>query len=111
MPMARSGDKPGLNLRRKVTEMEPVATHLVNLAEDAPALLERRRFLTLLGAGTAAGAASAIMPGCSGPGPAAAAETVAKLNQNENQIAPSEVERRAMMEALDLANRYPADER
>jgi len=85
---------------------------MVNLAEDAPALLERRRFLTLLGAGAAAGAASSVMPGCSGPrsGPAVAGQEIAKLNQNENQLGPSLIERRAMEAALDLANRYPAAE-
>jgi histidinol-phosphate aminotransferase len=92
--------------------MESETAVTVNLADDTPALFERRRFLTLLGAGAAAGAASSIMPGCSGPGsgPAAAGQEIAKLNQNENQLGPSQIERRAMEVALDLANRYPAAE-
>ncbi len=42
--------------------MESNAAHTVNLADDTPALFERRRFLTLLGAGAAAGAATTILP-------------------------------------------------
>ncbi|MFC1629401.1 pyridoxal phosphate-dependent aminotransferase [Gemmatimonadota bacterium] len=84
----------------------------VNLTEDTPALLERRRFLTLLGAGAAVGAATTIIPACSAPGGSAAVAggAVAKLNQNENAFAPSAVERQAMVKALDLANRYPGAE-
>lgn len=93
--------------------MEHVIPRSVNLAGDTPALLERRRFLTLLGAGAAAGAATTIIPACSTPGGSAAVAggAVAKLNQNENALAPSDIERRAMVEALDLANRYPNAEK
>jgi len=91
-------------------ESEVADTMIVNLADDAPALLERRRFLTVLGAGAAV--ATAILPACTvsepvvlGPG-----RGTSKLNQNENPLGPSDAERRAMKAALDLANRYPGGE-
>ncbi len=94
--------------------MESDVAVTVNLADDTPALLERRRFLSLLSAGAAAGATTAVLPGSSVAGMEFSRQVtgkkVAKLNQNENQIAPSDIERRAMEAALDLANRYPADE-
>lgn len=103
--------------------------HITDLSRDVPALLGRRHFLTLLGAGTAA-AVAIPGKGLAGPetprgrdidrGPSWVFEDppveqdphpgTALLNQNENQIAPSYAERQAMERALDLANRYPEAE-
>ncbi len=98
---------------------------VVNLASDVPVMPERRRFLTLLGAGTAL---SVLPPNLSGierysgkTNPVTGPEWVFEeppvvldqdpsrvlLDQNENPIAPSAVERRAIEKAIELANRYP----
>lgn len=98
---------------------------VVNLASDVPAMPERRRFLTLLGAGAAL---TAFPPRVAGdpsrpgdPRRTAGPDWVFEdppvvldqdpltvlLDQNENPIAPSEIEREAIKKAIELANRYP----
>ena len=98
---------------------------VVNLASDVPAMPERRRFLTLLGAGTALSAFQPNLSGIEGnagitnriTGPEWVFEeppvvldqdpSRVLLDQNENPIAPSEIEREAIKKAIELANRYP----
>jgi histidinol-phosphate aminotransferase len=98
---------------------------IVWLAGDVPAVVGRRRFLGLLSAGVAA----AGIPVAGLTRPASGGEALhssdadwmfeeppivldqdpdrALLDQNENPFAPSPVEREALIEALNLANRYP----
>jgi len=97
----------------------------VLLAGDVPAVVGRRRFLGLLSAGMAAAGipVSGLVRTASG---AESFDRVdpdwmfeeppvvldqdperALLDQNENPLAPSPVQREALIEALDLANRYP----
>jgi histidinol-phosphate aminotransferase len=100
----------------------------IDLASDVPAVVGRRHFLTLLGAGTAAaawpgptfaGTEPPLLPPIAGPSWVFEDPPVvldqdpdrALLDQNENPLAPSEVEREAISSAIDLANRYPDAER
>jgi len=101
---------------------------VVDLASDVPAVTGRRRFLALFGAGAAAAAMPGVVSGdqrdlhapvrheepdwvFEDP-PVVLDQDPSRvlLDQNENPIAPSAVERQAMQEALDLANRYPDSE-
>jgi histidinol-phosphate aminotransferase len=102
----------------------------VDLASDVPAVVGRRHFLALLGAGTAATAAwpgpaladaepSGFLPPVTGPSWVFEDPPIvidqhpdrALLDQNENPLAPSEMEREAISRTIDLANRYPDAER
>jgi histidinol-phosphate aminotransferase len=101
----------------------------VYLASDLPAMPERRRFLALLGAG----AALTAFPQAAAGGPTDRNDhypdtghdwvfedppvvldqdpSRVLLDQNENPVAPSEIEREAIEKAIELANRYPDAER
>ena len=94
---------------------------VVNLASDVPAMPERRRFLTLLGAGAALSAFPPNLSDAKGNSgkinPFTGPEWVFEeppvvldqdpsrvlLDQNENPIAPSEIEREAIRKAIELA--------
>jgi len=93
-----------------------------DLSGDVPGVVGRRRFLGLLGAGAAGAALPVRFPETGEVGRPAASlpETwpfedpptiqdpeAVQLDQNENPLAPSMEERRALADAIDLANRYP----
>ncbi|MFO7767383.1 MAG: histidinol-phosphate transaminase [bacterium] len=103
----------------------PIEPDAVDLSGERPGVVARRSFLGLLGAGLAA----ASMPGQAaavpvepdrripegfrrGDGsftdpPVIQDPAAVQLDQNENPLAPSVEERRALADALELANRYP----
>lgn len=105
--------------------------NIVNdLSGDIPGMVARRRFLGLLGAGLAAAAfpgetvaGTADRPARAGPlgppegwrpeswpfedPPTIQDPEAVQLDQNENPLAPSMEGRRALADAIDLANRYP----
>lgn len=106
-----------------------------DLSSDVPAAVGRRHFLSLVAAGLAAAGLPVVWPHeasaarTAGPAPVSGGDigdnfsrrygieeppvvldqdpARVLLDQNENQLGPGPTARQAMVEALDVANRYP----